>query len=110
MSRPIILLLGLTLALTSTEAPAEDPPPASSQTGAASMIAVSCGMPTPATIRVVQIEPGPIPTLTASAPDPINALVPSAVATFPATTWTWLESFFTRSTAALTARPSSAAA
>ena len=27
------------------------------------MIAVSCGTPTPATTRVVQIEPGPIPTL-----------------------------------------------
>ena len=32
------------------------------------MIAVSCGTPTPATMRVVQIEPGPIPTLIASAP------------------------------------------
>ena len=30
---------------------------------AASMIAVSCGTPTPATTRVVQIEPGPMPTL-----------------------------------------------
>ena len=29
----------------------------------ASMIAVSCGTPTPATMRVVQIEPGPMPTL-----------------------------------------------
>ena len=27
-----------------------------------------CGTPTPATMRVVQIEPGPMPTLTASAP------------------------------------------
>ena len=32
------------------------------------MIAVSCGTPTPATMRVVQIEPGPMPTLMASAP------------------------------------------
>ncbi len=31
----------------------------------ASMIAVSCGTPTPATMRVVQIEPGPMPTLIA---------------------------------------------
>ena len=31
----------------------------------ASMMAVSCGTPTPATIRVVQIEPGPMPTLMA---------------------------------------------
>ena len=27
-----------------------------------------CGMPTPLITRVVQIEPGPLPTLTASAP------------------------------------------
>ena len=38
------------------------------------MIAVSCGTPTPATMRVVQIEPGPMPTLTASAPASISAL------------------------------------
>ena len=31
---------------------------------AASMTAVNCGTPTPATMRVVQIDPGPIPTLT----------------------------------------------
>ena len=31
-------------------------------------MAVICGTPTPATTRVVQIEPGPMPTLTASAP------------------------------------------
>ena len=31
-------------------------------------MAVSCGTPTPATMRVVQIEPGPMPTLMASAP------------------------------------------
>ena len=35
---------------------------------AQSRIAVICGTPTPATIRVVQIDPGPIPTFTASAP------------------------------------------
>ena len=57
---------------------------------AASMIAVSCGTPTPATIRVVQIEPGPIPTLIASAPASASALAASAVATLPATTWTEL--------------------
>ena len=38
--------------------------PAARQAWAASYTAVSCGTPTPATIRVVQIEPGPIPTLT----------------------------------------------
>ncbi len=48
-----------------------------------SMIAVSCGTPTPATIRVVQIEPGPMPTLMASAPQSINALAPSLVRDVP---------------------------
>ena len=56
------------------------------------MIAVNCGTPTPATIRVVQIEPGPIPTLIASAPAPTSALAASAVATLPATTWTEFDS------------------
>ena len=55
---------------------------------AASMIAVSCGTPTPATIRVVQMLPGPMPTFTASAPASANARAPSAVATFPAITST----------------------
>ena len=49
------------------------------------MIAVSCGTPTPATIRVVQMLPGPMPTFTPSAPASMSAAVPSAVATFPAT-------------------------
>ena len=52
---------------------------------AQSFIAVNWGTPTPATILVVQIEPGPMPTLTASAPAPINAFVASLVATLPAT-------------------------
>ena len=51
----------------------------------ASPTAVSCGTPTPATIRVVQIEPGPTPTLTALTPHSISALVASPVATLPAT-------------------------
>ena len=59
---------------------------------------MSCGTPTPATIRVVQIEPGPMPTLTASAPASISALAPSRVATLPAITWTAFDSFFTRPT------------
>ena len=54
---------------------------------AASMIAVSCGTPTPATMRVVQIEPGPMPTLIASAPASMSAFAPSAVAMLPAITW-----------------------
>jgi hypothetical protein len=39
----------------------------------ASMMAVSCGTPTPVTTRVVQMLPGPMPTLTASAPRSISA-------------------------------------
>ena len=38
-------------------------------------MAVICGTPTPATTRVVQMEPGPMPTLTASAPASISASV-----------------------------------
>ena len=41
-------------------------------------------MPMPATMRVVQIEPAPMPTLTASTPIAISASVASAVATLPA--------------------------
>ena len=48
--------------------------PLSRATFAASMMAVSCGTPTPATMRVVQIEPGPMPILIASAPASISAL------------------------------------
>src|SRR3546814_14329751 len=47
---------------------------------------ICCGMPTPATMRVVQIEPGPMPTFTASAPASTRARAPPAVATLPATT------------------------
>ena len=36
--------------------------------------AVICGTPTPATMRVVQMEPGPMPTLTPSAPASTSAL------------------------------------
>ena len=52
------------------------------------MIAVSCGTPTPVTTRVVQIEPGPTPTFTASTPRSTSARAPSRVATLPATSWT----------------------
>ena len=48
-----------------------------------SYTAESCGTPTPATTRVVQIEPGPIPTLMPSAPASTRALAASPVATFP---------------------------
>jgi len=42
--------------------------PAFSSASATLCIAVTCGIPTPATMRVVQIEPGPMPTFTPSAP------------------------------------------
>ena len=42
--------------------------PAGPATVDASKIAVICGTPTPLMIRVVQIDPGPIPSFTASAP------------------------------------------
>ena len=76
--------------------------PCLSASSAQAMTAASCGTPTPATIRVVQIEPGPMPTLIESAPASISALVASAVATLPATMRVELLSRFTRSTAALT--------
>ena len=47
------------------------------------LTAVICGTPTPATIRVVQIEPGPMPTLTPSAPASTKALAAAAVAILP---------------------------
>ena len=42
-----------------------------------SMMAVTCGTPTPATMRVVQMEPGPMPILTQSAPASSTARAPS---------------------------------
>ncbi len=53
-----------------------------------STIAVICGTPTPATIRVVQIEPGPMPTFTPSAPYSTSALAAAAVAMLPPITST----------------------
>ena len=58
--------------------------PAACRPATLSMIAVSCGTPKPVTIRVVQIDPGPMPTLMASAPASANSRAPSAVATLPA--------------------------
>ena len=60
--------------------------PLSSAARAACWIAVIWGTPTPEITRVVQIEPGPMPTFTASAPAAIRSVQPWAVATFPATT------------------------
>ena len=51
---------------------------------AQSITAESCGTPIPATIRVVQLDPAPIPTFTQSAPALIKSSVASAVATLPA--------------------------
>ena len=51
------------------------------------MTAVTCGTPIPATTLVVHIEPGPIPTLTASTPASQRALAAAPVAILPAITW-----------------------
>ncbi len=62
--------------------------PRRAATCAQSKIAVTCGTPVPATTRVVQIEPGPMPILIASAPASISASAASAVAMLPAMTST----------------------
>src|ERR1039457_7665455 len=49
-------------------------------------MAVTCGTPTPATTRVVQMDPGPTPTLMPSAPAATRAWAPARVATLPPTT------------------------
>ena len=59
-----------------------------------SIIADNCGKPTPAITLVVQIEPGPIPTLTASAPASTKYLAASAVAIFPTITSKFGNLFF----------------
>src|SRR5262245_65969336 len=51
------------------------------QTSAASITAVSCGAPTQATVRVVQIEPGPTPTRTDETWALTRATAPPGVAT-----------------------------
>ncbi len=50
-------------------------------------MAMIWGTPTPATMRVVQIEPGPMPTLTAWAPASTSASAASPVATLPPIIW-----------------------
>ena len=62
--------------------------PAGRATRAASKIAVTCGTPTPATTLVVQMDPGPTPTLTPSAPASTSARAPAWVATLPPITST----------------------
>jgi hypothetical protein len=73
-----------------------------SATRAQSEMALIWGTPTPATIRVVQMLPGPMPTLTASAPASINASVASAVAMLPAMISTFGKRFFIVRTASIT--------
>ena len=51
--------------------------PVPSAARAASMTAVSCGTPAPVTTRVVQMEPGPMPTFKPSMPSEINSFAPS---------------------------------
>src|SRR3954452_11433618 len=80
--------------------------PAGLQASDASYTAVTWGAPTPVTTRVVQIEPGPTPTLTASAPASTNAWAPCRVATLPPITWTCrvAESDFSRWTMSSSSR------
>ena len=59
----------------------------SSAPRSASMMAVSCGTPTPVTTRVVQMLPGPMPTFTASTPRRTSSRAPASVAMLPATSW-----------------------
>src|SRR6266545_4821181 len=71
---------------------------------AQSSTAVICGTPTPATTRVVQMEPGPTPHFTASTPALQSASAASKVATFPATISTFLKFCFVERTASMTPR------
>ena len=61
-----------------------------------------CGTPAPVTTRVVQIEPGPTPTLTASTPRAIRSRAPSNVATLPAISGTSGKRSLIRFAAAMT--------
>ncbi len=69
---------------------------------AASSTAVICAMPAPVTTRVVQIAPGPMPTLTASAPASATAFAPPAVPTLPATSSVPGSAAFNRRVASIT--------
>ena len=78
--------------------------PAGPHARAAAMMAVICGTPTPATTRVVQMDPGPTPTFTASAPASTIARAPSYVATLPPTTSQSRSSRLSSATMSRTAR------
>ena len=64
--------------------------------------AVSCGIPTPATMRVVQMEPGPWPTFTIEAPQSARYSTPAAEVTLPATMGRSLKCWRMRRTASPT--------
>src|ERR1700722_15931741 len=68
----------------------------------ASEMAVIWGMPAPGTMRVVQMLPGPMPTLMASAPASMRAMAPSYVAMLPAIRQMWGKRFLTSETASRT--------
>ena len=55
-----------------------------SNSGPFPAIAVICGTPAPLTTRVVQMDPGPMPTLIPSAPNLMRSRAPSYDATLPA--------------------------
>ena len=59
-----------------------------------SKTALSCGTPMPVTSLVVQIEPGPIPTLTISTPASAKNFAALPVAIFPAQIIEFFEIFF----------------
>src|ERR1700758_5304444 len=78
--------------------------PYSAAASAMSYTAVTCGTPTPATTRVVQIDPGPTPAFNPYAPDSQSVRAASPVAMLPATTSNSPESDAIRSTISITPR------
>src|SRR5512137_1831312 len=78
--------------------------PCRSAARAQSSTAVICGTPTPATTRVVQMEPGPMPHFTASTPALQRSSAASPVATLPATSSIPLKLGLVSRTASMTPR------
>jgi hypothetical protein len=66
------------------------------------IIAVNWGMPAPAMIRVVHIDPGPIPIFTPSTPALTRFSAPFAVLTLPAISSIFLKLLFNVFTASIT--------
>ena len=82
-NRPPIITLSAPAAMALATSPENLMPPSamqgtrnSRQAREASAMAVIWGMPAPVTIRVVQMEPGPMPTFTAEAPAWQRSLAP----------------------------------